>query len=72
MPLASGYLSADRLALRNLRFPILAPEHLAVTRPDFVLILPWNIKDEIMAEMAHIRHWGGRFVVAIPQLTVSD
>ena len=37
------------------------------TRPDYVLILPWNLKDEIVAQMADVRSWGGRFVVAIPR-----
>ena len=50
--------------------PVLAPERIAETRPDYVLILPWNIRDEVMAAMSHIRQWGGRFVVAVPELTV--
>jgi len=52
--------------------PILAPDRLAQTRPDFVLILPWNLQDEIVNDMADIRDWGGRFVVAVPRLTVFD
>jgi SAM-dependent methyltransferase len=50
--------------------PILAPERIDETKADYVLILPWNFKDEIMAQMAHIRRWGGQFVVAIPELAV--
>jgi 2-polyprenyl-3-methyl-5-hydroxy-6-metoxy-1,4-benzoquinol methylase len=50
--------------------PIHSPEKIAETRPDFVLILPWNIKDEVMDQMRHIRSWGGKFVVAIPRVTV--
>jgi SAM-dependent methyltransferase len=50
--------------------PILAPEQIAVTKPDYVLLLPWNLKDEIMAQQSHIRSWGGRFVVPIPQVEV--
>lgn len=50
--------------------PILAPEVLAQRRPDVVLVLPWNIADEIMAQLQFIRDWGGRFVVAIPQLRI--
>lgn len=50
--------------------PILPPEQIAETRPDYLLILPWNIADEVMATMAEIRNWGGRFVVAVPELTV--
>lgn len=47
--------------------PILAPEKIFETRPDYVLILPWNIKEEIMEQMKGIRDWGGRFVVPIPE-----
>ena len=52
------------------RIPIHAPEKIAETRPDYVLILPWNIREEIIEQMAHIRSWGGRFVVPIPRLEV--
>ncbi|MCJ2179355.1 class I SAM-dependent methyltransferase [Novosphingobium album (ex Hu et al. 2023)] len=50
--------------------PIRPPETIAETRPDYVLILPWNIREEVMASMAEVRSWGGRFVVAVPELTV--
>lgn len=50
--------------------PILAPEALRETRPDYVLILPWNLREEIVAEHAHIRDWGGRFVVPVPTTRV--
>ncbi len=56
--------------LPGTHLPILAPEQLAVTKPDYVLILPWNIAPEVMEQMAHIRDWGGRFVVPIPRVTV--
>lgn len=52
------------------RIPIFAPERILETRPDYVLILPWNLQDEIMDQMAGIRSWGGRFVVPIPKLQV--
>jgi hypothetical protein len=39
-------------------------------KPDYVFILPWNIKDEVVAQLGAIRSWGGRFVTAIPRLTV--
>ena len=52
------------------RIPILAPEALRQARPDEVLILPWNLKDEIVEQMAHVRGWGGRFVVPIPEVKV--
>jgi SAM-dependent methyltransferase len=50
--------------------PIHPPERIAETRPDYVLILPWNLKDEIMEQMAGIRAWGGQFVVPIPDVKV--
>ena len=52
------------------RIPILDPSRLAELRPDYVLILPWNLKDEITTQMAELSGWGGRFVIAVPALTV--
>jgi SAM-dependent methyltransferase len=54
------------------RIPIGHPDRIGQTRPDYLLILPWNLKDEIMEQMAGIREWGGRFVVPIPSLQVFD
>ena len=56
--------------LPGVRIPIFDPERIAQTRPDDVLILPWNLRQEIIEQMAHIRDWGGRFVVAVPRLQV--
>jgi len=50
--------------------PVFAPDRIAETKPDYVLILPWNLKDEIIAQMAHVRTWGGQFVVPIPRVSV--
>ncbi|WP_210247298.1 class I SAM-dependent methyltransferase [Blastochloris sulfoviridis] len=50
--------------------PILPPQALAEQRPDFVLILPWNLKDEIAAAHGDVAGWGGRFVTAVPELDV--
>jgi len=52
------------------RIPIEAPEKIMATKPDFVFILPWNIKDEIMEQMSFIRKWGGKFVIPIPKFEV--
>jgi len=52
--------------------PIEAPEKIRETKPDYLFILPWNIKEEIMEQMAFIREWGGKFVVPIPQLKVYE
>ena len=58
--------------LPGTHIPVYAPEKIRETRPDYVLILPWNIKDEIVAQIADIRSWGGRFVVPIPEVRVLD
>jgi hypothetical protein len=68
--------TVDRSPAKQDRFlpgthiPVYAPEKLSDAKPDYVLILPWNIKDEIMDKMRHIRDWGGRFVVPIPKVEV--
>jgi 2-polyprenyl-3-methyl-5-hydroxy-6-metoxy-1,4-benzoquinol methylase len=54
------------------RIPILHPDKIRETRPDYVFILPWNLKEEIMGQAAYIREWGGRFVVPIPEVKVFD
>ncbi len=54
------------------RIPIFAPERIRETRPDYVLILPWNFKDEIIGQLAYIRDWGGRFIVPIPEVRVYE
>jgi hypothetical protein len=51
--------------------PIHPPQRIDETKPDYVLILPWNFKDEIITQMARIRAWGGKFVVPIPEVTVD-
>lgn len=58
--------------LPGTRIPVFAPEQLKITKPDYVLILPWNIKDEVVSQISYIREWGGRFVVPIPSLQVLD
>lgn len=60
------------LYLPGSRIPIYAPGRIAETKPDYVLILPWNLKDEIMAQMAHVRGWGGQFVLPVPVLSIVD
>lgn len=52
------------------RIPVITPEKLLEMRPDYVLILPWNLGEEITAQLAKIRDWGGRFVTAVPELKV--
>jgi SAM-dependent methyltransferase len=57
--------------LPGTHIPIVEPDAIRASRPDYVLILPWNLKDEIMEQMAYIREWGGRFVVPIPEVRVD-
>jgi 2-polyprenyl-3-methyl-5-hydroxy-6-metoxy-1,4-benzoquinol methylase len=56
--------------LPGTHIPIYHPDEIKATKPDYVLILPWNLKDEIAQQMSHIREWGGRFVVPIPEVTI--
>jgi SAM-dependent methyltransferase len=58
--------------LPGVRIPIHSPEKINDTRPDYLVILPWNLKEEIMAQMSHIRKWGGKFVVFIPDVEVHS
>lgn len=56
--------------LPGTHIPIYLPEHIQSARPDYLLILPWNIKDEVMEQMSAIREWGGQFVIPIPELQI--
>jgi SAM-dependent methyltransferase len=56
--------------LPGVHIPILSPDALKDAKPDYVLILPWNLKDEIVEQVGYIREWGGRFVVPIPEVAV--
>lgn len=56
--------------LPGTRIPIFAPDRIRQSRPDYLLILPWNLKDEIIEQNAYIREWGGQFVVPIAEVKV--
>ncbi|HET8997232.1 MAG TPA: class I SAM-dependent methyltransferase [Acetobacteraceae bacterium] len=58
------------MLLPGTRIPVRAPDSVMQARPDYLLILPWNLRDEVMAQMAAIRDWGGRFVLPIPSVQV--
>ena len=58
--------------LPGTHIPVLPPERIRQTRPDYVFILPWNLKNEIREQLSYIREWGGRFVVPIPELEVFE
>lgn len=56
--------------LPGTHIPIHDPRKIVETKPDYLLILPWNFKEEIMAQMSFIREWGGKFVVPIPEVKI--
>jgi C-methyltransferase C-terminal domain len=58
--------------LPGTHIPIYAPERIKESRPDYILILPWNLKTEIVAQLAYIRDWGAKFIVPIPTAQILD
>lgn len=58
--------------LPGTHIPICHPDRIRQTQPDYVLILPWNLRDEILPQIADVRHWGGRFVIPIPTIEVIE
>ncbi len=60
----------QNLFLPGTHIPIFAPDKIKETKPDYVLILPWNLKSEVSEQMSYIREWGGKFVVAIPEVQI--
>lgn len=60
------------LYLPGTRIPIHAPDRIAETQPDYVVILPWNLRKEIMGQMSYVKDWGGRFIVPIPHPEVVE
>ena len=58
--------------LPGTHLPIVDPSVVSETEPDYLLILPWNLKDEIIEQMTHVRAFGCKFVVPIPETTVYD
>ena len=54
----------------GMRIPVLAPERIAADRPDYVLVLPWNLRDELVEQLSYVREWGGKLVFPIPELEV--
>ena len=56
----------------GMRIPIKPVEAIDAAKPDYILILPWNLKDEIIQQMRHVADWGGKFIIPIPEMTVVD
>jgi SAM-dependent methyltransferase len=59
----NGYLPGSRIPVKN-------PDRIREDRPDYVLILPWNIREEIVEQMEYIREWGGRFIIPVPHVRI--
>ncbi len=51
--------------------PVVAPDRIDEERPDFIVIFPWNLREEVIEQLGHARSWGARFVTAIPELQIS-
>jgi len=58
--------------LPGTHIPIMTPEKINQSKPDYLVILAWNLKEEIMTQMSHIRDWGGKFVVLIPEVKIYE
>ena len=58
--------------LPGTHIPVYPPDRIAETRPDYVFILPWNLREEIVSQLGYVREWGGRFVVPVPRLEVVE
>jgi len=56
----------------GMHIPILPVEAIDASRPDYILILPWNLKQEIVQQMRHVGQWGGKFILPIPEATIID
>ena len=55
-----------------MRIPIYPVDAIEAAKPDYILILPWNIKDEIINQMRHVGAWGAKFIIPIPEVMVVD
>ena len=57
------FLPGTHIAIKN-------PDEIQKTKPDYLVIIPWNLKDEIMEQMKYIRDWGGKFMIPIPEVSI--
>jgi hypothetical protein len=56
--------------LPGIHVPVVSEEEISKNKPDYVVILPWNLKDEISGQLSYVRSWGAKFVVAVPKLEI--
>ena len=62
----------QNLFLPGTHIPIRHPDQIKIDEPEYILILPWNIKEEIMEQLSYVHAWGGKFIIPIPELQVID
>jgi hypothetical protein len=62
----------QNLFLPGTHIPIRHPDQIRIDKPDYILILPWNIKEEIMDQLSFVHDWGGKFIIPIPEVRVID
>jgi hypothetical protein len=62
----------QNLFLPGTHIPILHPDRIKIDKPEYILILPWNIKEEILEQLSYVHDWGGKFIIPIPELQVID
>jgi hypothetical protein len=62
----------QNLFLPGTHIPIRHPDQIRIDEPEYILILPWNIKEEIMEQLSYVHAWGGKFIIPIPELQVID
>ena len=60
------------LYLPGVRIPITSPDEIERTKPDFIFILPWNLREEVMEQLSYVRGWGGRFIARAPEIRTFD
>ena len=56
--------------LPGIHIPVVSEEEIRKSRPEYIIILPWNLKDEISAQLSYVREWNARFVVAVPEILI--
>ncbi len=69
---ADANIHKQGMYLPGSHIPIVSPDVIKKTKPDFVLILPWNLEKEIVSQLDYIKSWGGKFVIPIPELKIID
>ena len=62
--------SKQGMYLPGSHIPVVSPDHIAEKKPDYVLILPWNLRQEVMSSLNFVREWGAKFVTVIPRLEI--